>query len=56
MYTMETDNTINELRQGIRQMLIDLIPKLMENLDKLPPDEYVKYYFTITDVVERRKK
>lgn len=53
---MDTDPKIKIIRDKLREGLIERIPHLLECLDKLPPDEYVKYYFMITEMVERRKK
>ena len=53
---METDSNIKLYRDQIRKGLIERIPRLLEELDKLPPNEFVKYYFMITDIVERRNK
>lgn len=51
---METDPKVKLIRDQIREGLIERIPRLMEELDKLSPDEYVKYYFMIADTVEKR--
>lgn len=49
-----TDPKIKLIRDKLREGLIKRIPYLLECLDKLPPDEYVKYYFMLTDIVEAR--
>jgi len=51
---MEVDPKAKQIRDKIREMLLERIPQLMEHLDKLPPEEYVKFYFMIAEIVERR--
>jgi hypothetical protein len=49
------DPKVKQIRDKLRDALIERIPQLIEHLDKLPPEEYVKYYFMIAEVVESRK-
>lgn len=49
------DPKVKQIRDKIRDALIERIPQLIEHLDSLSNEEYVKYYFMIAEVVESRK-